>query len=407
MNLSSLIRVLPLPLLLVVAWPSAGYSQTDPPADKGDATPAATGDFRDGGGATSGTEEIGGVGNEPPRATPGAVADDAYLRGYVDALLENRFAGMRLWVERATTGGEVLLTGDVCLGASQRRQVEQRLSESGLVHTVRWDPMTDCDRPVAGTSPPPREVRALPERELFAPLMADPRQPRFSLSYQRYQAPARESSFDAAAVALGEYFGLAEGFFGDRGSSQVGIEAAVFALFNIDAESNDLVNADYWIALPFSWRRGSWSYQFSLLHQSSHLGDEFILGNPGIDRVNASYEAARFLVSREWERWRLYGGGSYLLHSEPEIKKHALQGGVEYHWPNAWRRFGFVAALDVKSSEELNWKNSYSAMAGLEFRRAGARRMRLMLEYFNGHSPNGQFYRERLNYTGLGFYFGF
>jgi hypothetical protein len=30
-----------------------------------------------------------------------------------------------------------------------------------------------------------------------------------------------------------------------------------------------------------------------------------------------------------------------------------------------------------------------------------------MLEHFRGHSPNGQFYRESLRYTGLGLYFGF
>lgn len=362
--------------LFLIVWPWTTHAQTDPPVPADIAAPAAV--------------------------------ENAYLRGYVDALLESRFAGMHLWVERATTA-EVLLTGEACLGASQRREVEQRLSETGLVRTVRWNPSTDCDQQIARTAitSAPREVRALPERELFAPLLADPRQPRFSISYQRYRAPARESSFDAAAVALGEYFGFAEGFFGDRGSSQVGIEAAVFALFNIDAESNDLVNADYWIALPFSYRRGSWSYQFSLLHQSSHLGDEFILGNPGFNRVNLSYEAARFLASHEWEYWRVYGGGLYMLHTEPEIKKRMLHGGVEYHRPSVWRQFNFVAGLDVKSSEELDWKNSYSLMAGLELRRAGARRLRLMLEYFDGHSPNGQFYRERLTYTGLGFYFGF
>jgi len=89
---------------------------------------------------------------------------------------------------------------------------------------------------------------------------------------------------------VGEYFGLASGFFGEAGISQIGIQAAVFALFNLDAPSSDLVNADYWIGLPLSYRRGPWSYLIRLYHQSSHLGDEFILGNPGINRVNLSYE---------------------------------------------------------------------------------------------------------------------
>jgi len=375
MNPPFLFRVLSL-AIFIAAWPWATHAQTDPVAPEPAAAPAAN--------------------------------EDGYLRGYVDALLETRFAGLRLWVERATVDGKVSLTGETCLGVSQRHEVEQRLADTGLVRAVHWDPATDCERQTeraAVPMPAPREVRALPERELFAPLVADPRQPRFSMSYQYYRAPGQR--FDAAAVALGEYFGLAEGLSRGRGSSQVGIEAAVFALFNLDAASKDLVNADYRIAVPLSYRRGPWSYQFSLLHQSSHLGDEFILGNPGVDRVNLSYEAARLLVSHEWERWRVYGGGDYLLHSDPDLERNTLQGGVEYRLPHAWRKFDFVAGLDVKSSEELDWKASYSVLAGLEFRRVGVRRLRLMLEYFDGHSPNGQFYRERLSYTGLGLYFGF
>ncbi|MEK7839849.1 MAG: DUF1207 domain-containing protein, partial [Pseudomonadota bacterium] len=45
--------------------------------------------------------------------------------------------------------------------------------------------------------------------------------------------------------------------------------------------------------------------------------------------------------------------------------------------------------------------------AGLELRNASTRRTRLMLETYSGHSPNGQFYRDRLRYTGIGIYFGF
>jgi len=30
-----------------------------------------------------------------------------------------------------------------------------------------------------------------------------------------------------------------------------------------------------------------------------------------------------------------------------------------------------------------------------------------LLEYFRGHSPNGQFYREKIDYLGLGMHFHF
>ena len=335
---------------------------------------------------------------------------DDYLRGYVDALLDSRYPGLGLRVQTVKPDAGVTLTSRTCLGPSQKRDVTYLLINSGQVKTVYWALSADCDQsrsapePEAGT-PAPIDIHALPERELFAPLLADPRQPRFSVSYQNYQGSARE--FAAASVALGEYFGLATGLFGEYGSSQVGLQGAVFALFNLDAPSSDLINADYWIGLPISYRRGPWSYLIRLYHQSSHLGDEFILGNPGIDRVNLSYEELEGIVSYEWEQWRVYGGGGYLVHSEPELAPKQVHAGAEYLQPRAAGTFDFIAAVDVRASEELDWSSSRSYQVGFEFKRGTTRRVRLMLEHFRGHSPNGQFYREPLRYTGLGLYFGF
>jgi hypothetical protein len=289
------------------------------------------------------------------------------------------------------------------------------LTKTGRVKSIQWGLSTDCDKSDETAeqdraraeleAAEPVDLYALPERELFAPLLADPRQPRFSVSYQHYRSPASE--FSAASVAFGEYFGLASGFFGSSGNSQIGIQGGVFALFNLDAPSSDLVNADYWIGLPISYRKGPWSYVLRFYHQSSHLGDEFILGNPGINRINLSYEDMELLVSYEWERWRLYGGGGYLLGNEPDLAPKHLQGGAEYVRPRAAGRLSFIAAADVQASEELDWRRSRSYQVGFELRSSSPRRVRLMLEHFRGHSPNGQFYRESLRYTGLGLYFGF
>jgi Protein of unknown function (DUF1207) len=344
-----------------------------------------------------------------------AAEPEEYRRGYIDALLDARQPGLGLRTRAVNPDGSVTLTSRTCLGPSQKRDIESLLIGAARVKAVHWDLATDCDRPAAAPSAPrtaqevkpsvPIDVHALPETELFAPLLADPRQPRFSMSYQDYHTPSKE--FSAASVALGEYFGFARGLFGESGSSQFGIQAAVFALFNLDAPSSDLVNADYWVGFPLSYRKGPWSFLVRLYHQSSHLGDEFLLGNPGVNRVNLSYEELEGLASYEWERWRVYGGGGYLVHAEPDLAPKQLHGGVEYVRPRAAGRFDFVAAVDLRSSEELGWRTSRSYQAGLEFKGASTRRVRLMLEYYRGHSPNGQFYRESLRYTGLGLYFGF
>lgn len=347
-----------------------------------------------------------------------SAADPMYSRGYIDALMDNRFPGLGLRVQ-AIDAKQVTLSTRICLGPWQKRDIASLLKETRSIDVV-WAEPVDCslsESEQAASAIPDSTAKeitkveaipyiyALPEQVLFAPLIADPRQPRFSLSYQRYKIA--DQKFPAANIAFGEYFALAGDFLGLPGNSQIGIQGAVFALFNLDAPSSDLVNADYWIGIPVTYRNGPWSFLARIYHQSSHLGDEFILNNPGVKRVNLSYEDIVTLVSYEWEHLRIYGGGGYILHSEPEVAREHLQAGVEFVLPHAIRDIDFITALDVQSSQELDWENSYSFQAGFQFRNLGNRRVRLMFEHFDGHSPNGQFFRERLRYNGLGVYFRF
>jgi uncharacterized protein DUF1207 len=66
-------------------------------------------------------------------------------------------------------------------------------------------------------------------------------------------------------------------------------------------------------------------------------------------------------------------------------------------------------ALDVQSFEERDWAVNYSARAGVEFRSGwlASRRLQVLLEYFNGNSPNGQFFDRTIEYFGPGVHFYF
>lgn len=60
--------------------------------------------------------------------------------------------------------------------------------------------------------------------------------------------------------------------------------------------------------------------------------------------------------------------------------------------------------MDVQHREQNNWNTDLSIRAGVQLEKVPIldRRLQLPLEYFNGRSPNGQFYRERIEYFGLG-----
>jgi hypothetical protein len=345
---------------------------------------------------------------------PPAFAEQTdYLRGYIDALLALRYAGYEVRIEYLDLQRrELTLTVADCLAPQTRLDIESDLVRSGKVDIIGWRLPESCLGTADAAPVMPRDdpatasidVVPLPTTVLFRPLIADPRQPQFSTRYHHYTTTT--DTFNAASVSFGDYFPFASGFLGSSGISQIGLQGAVFALFNLDSDSYDLINADYWIGVPVSYRKERWSFLGRLYHQSSHLGDEFLLGNPGVDRINLSYEDFEAFASYDWKRWRFYTGGGYIFHSEPELEPWHGQGGVEYSWPDFFKRLNLVAAADFQAEQELDWRMNRSYQLGVAFGRE-ERQVRLMLEHYRGFSPNGQFYRDRLRYSGVGLYFDF
>jgi hypothetical protein len=196
----------------------------------------------------------------------------------------------------------------------------------------------------------------------------------------------------------------------------VSLAGSVFAQFDLGTPSFDLMNADFIIGLPLDWRRGGTSARARLYHQSSHLGDEFLLRGEHPERENLSFEAAELLLSRDAGPLRLYGGGELLLHREPsDLARTVAHGGLELR-PAASVSFGrlasarLLAALDVKAAREQDWTPAWSLRAGLDFGRpreglAAGGRWSLLAELYDGPSPYGQFYRNDVRLVGVGLHF--
>ena len=134
-----------------------------------------------------------------------------------------------------------------------------------------------------GNSPPENTEQVasqktilFPEGPLFFAPLASPKEPRTHVTWLRLNLPG--DSFNIGSVGFGDSFGLVRWpGWGEADAWQFGISGAVFAQFNLDSDSMDLINADYIIGLPLSYRNGPWSARGRIFHQSSHLGDEFLL----------------------------------------------------------------------------------------------------------------------------------
>ena len=345
-------------------------------------------------------------------SSPAAAAppSDAWLEGYAAAVLERELKLPAVPL-RVRAGVLTLSARDV--GQVDRAQLQALL---GGIRGITRVEVTGAETPTppaptVADKPWPRtdwQTGLLPGDTIFEPLIADPRWPHFAASYHQYlRDPALRN---VGATSFGETFALLREKYWDSWW-ELGIQAGVFAIFDLDAQSKDLVNADYFVALPFSVRRDRLSALLRVFHQSSHLGDEFLLRTK-TQRLNLSYEGIDAKGSWELARWlRIYGGAGYLFDTDPaDLDRWSLQYGAEVvsPWPPPAAGWRPIAGVDVQHREENDWSSDLSLRAGVEIDGVlASRKMQLLFEYFLGRSPNGQFFRQKIEYVGLGMHFHF
>ena len=332
---------------------------------------------------------------------------DEYLAGYVTSVLEQKLGWARGSFRVEVHGGVATVV------LAERDQARIDAAQKALADV---DGLQAAE--VTAEGPPDDSLRAklkservtFPVGDPFKPLLADPKQPQFFFSFLRMKTQTMRAN--VAAVGYGENFGLVKWLGEHPGDgTQISLNAGLFAQFNLSTPSANLVNADYTVGLALSKRVGPWSGRLNLYHLSSHLGDEFILDQPEVTRVNLSLIGSEALASYDWEHWRMYGGGGYLLHRNPEnIDRGLARVGMEYHASERFWKLGRpVAGLDVHSIEAQDWEAGISLKAGFEFGQPepGRRSARLLAEAYKGYAPFGQFYDTEIQYYGLGFYLGF
>ena len=344
---------------------------------------------------------------------------DAYLRGYAESILRR---DMLLAPSLVRVENGIVTVDAGGLGEFERRRVESAMRTipgvADVVMVVDGEPLpASFDAPPEPQVPPEQRARmrktnaVISPARLFDPLLADPRWPHFYGSYQYYID--NNTLKDIGSVGFGESLAFLQRDLGDSRRLEAGLQAGVFALFNFDAASTDLVNADYFVGPTLSYRGGDTSALLRVFHQSSHLGDEFLINNPNVLRRDISTEVLSLLVSREfYDAFRLYGGGQYIFHTTTEnLKRGTVQFGTEIISPQTLGD-GYLRPLiaaDFQFREEADWQLNLSVRAGVELGDPNRlnNRLQLLIEYFDGNSPNGQFFDQRLQYIGIGLHYYF
>jgi hypothetical protein len=243
------------------------------------------------------------------------------------------------------------------------------------------------------------------------------------LLYRAYLAGPKESRFAGVIVleedqgwfwdvTLGGRVGLLR--YGTPNSFrpegwQLDIEGAAFPRLDLE-EDFDMISSDFRFGVPLTYARGMFEAKLAFYHQSSHIGDEFLLKNPSFRRINYSRDVIVLgLATYLTEDTRAYAEAGYAFNTSGGTEPWEFQIGIEYApvTPTHFRGSPFVA-INAHLREEVDFGGTFTAQTGWQWRGRGSRHLlRAGVQYLAGKSPQFQFFDASEEQLGLGLWYDY
>ena|GEM_PF-1243405 len=250
---------------------------------------------------------------------------------------------------------------------------------------------------------------------LYRNMMADPRQICYSAGWRFNDRVTVKNAID---VSFGDTIPFYRWICLWGGQLQLGLDGAVWALFDPLHDSSPLIDADYYGGLSLQYGRGPWSYRLRGYHISTHIGDEFMLDHPGFDRRNPSAEFIDFFASYDWtDQIRLYAGLGYVVAQDNEfrIPRWWTEWGSEFRvhglgftsWCN--QLYGEpILGMHFRYRSDFKHHLDQTYIVGYEVGKlTNGRKMRLFAEYHDGYSLEGQFCKKPTHYFSIRISYGY
>lgn len=245
-----------------------------------------------------------------------------------------------------------------------------------------------------------------------------------TLLYQSYLAGEKEPRIGLSVLndskrgwlweaALGGRLGIIRR--GDPGlrpvnAWQIDIEGAALARVNPTEASTPLEATDYRIGLQWTKRTGPTAYKAGYYHISSHVGDEFLLANPGFNRINYVRDSLLFGIMHDvTPDAQIYGEIGYGLGVSGGAEPLEFQFGAQYlPVADSGLRGSPFAAVNVHLREEVGFGGGINVMAGWRWRGPqSGRLLRIGLQYYNGKSIQYEFLNQDQQLIGYGIWADF
>ena len=155
----------------------------------------------------------------------------------------------------------------------------------------------------------------------------------------------------------------------------------------------------------------NWQFKLAAYHLSSHLGDEFIIANPGslADRIN--YVRNELVLGASYYPQpivRLYGEVGWCFHSDGGAEPWEIQFGTELSKPGPTGSNGSpFLAINAHLRQEVDWGGDITTQAGWLWRNDTGQVMRIGLHYFNGKSSQFETFNNFEQQIGFGLWYDF
>jgi hypothetical protein len=257
--------------------------------------------------------------------------------------------------------------------------------------------------------------------QLYQTMIANPRSVIYGIGYRGGDKVIGKT---VIYVSLGDDFPIFRWIdvFSWQGDLQISIEAGIWSVFDMKPSPNinggtALVNTDFYCGIPITYAVNKWAFRFRVYHQSSHLGDEFLVNHPGFNRLNPSFEAIDFFTScQATDAIRIYAGPGFIIHSDSGYfldRWYVEYGGEARFWGRKidyHKLYGnFIIGFYLRNWQYLHWDIDGTYVAGYEISKLQGigRKIRILASYHHGFSLEGQFSKQRTSYGTIGFAYGF
>jgi hypothetical protein len=188
---------------------------------------------------------------------------------------------------------------------------------------------------------------------------------------------------------------------------EVQLEGAAMPRLQPLLESSPLVSTDFRIGVPVVYASGPWQFKTGYYHVSAHLGDEYMEMHPTVDRINYVRDSIMFGVGYYYsEDLRLFAEFDYAPGVSGGAEPCEFQFGFDYS-PAVRHGAPFFAAYG-NLRQEVDFGGFLVVQTGWQWRGGAAMHtLRLGVEYFNGQSPQYEFFDTFEQHAGFGIWYDF